>query len=319
MAGGAHANPIAVYAAIAANFVIAIIKFVAAFATGSSAMVSEGIHSLVDTGNQSLLILGVNRSRLPADEGHPFGHGKELYFWGLIVAVVLFGIGGGMSVYEGITHIQHPAELGDPTWNYVVLGIAFVVEGVAWTIALRELLKEIKGDTGIWEAFRTSKDPTIFTVLAEDTAAAAGLVVAAVGVFLAHRFNNPTIDGIASIIIGIILAAVAVFLAYESRGLIVGESAETDIVRGVQQILHDDPAVERVGRLMTMHLGPREILLNADIQFRTDGSGEQLATVVDRVESNIRGQYPRVKHIFLETEMLKQQPKEKSQQETAAT
>jgi hypothetical protein len=179
-------NPTAVYAAIAGNLAIAITKFVAAFASGSSAMLAEAIHSLVDTGNGVLLLLGISRSRKPPDVDHPFGYGKELYFWSLIVAITIFGVGGGISIYEGILHLLHPSELKDPTWNYVVLGIAILFESTVWVIAFREFRAE-QGEEGFWRAIRTSKDPTLFTVLFEDTAALLGLLVALLGTFLAHQ------------------------------------------------------------------------------------------------------------------------------------
>jgi cation diffusion facilitator family transporter len=210
-------KPIAIYGAIASNLIIAIIKFIFAFFTGSSAMLSEGIHSTADTGNQLLLLFGLRQSRIPADEEHPFGHGQELYFWSLIVAIILFSGGGGMSIYEGITHLQHPNELQNPTWNYVVLAVAFIVEGISWSIAYRELLKNKDPEESFWRNLRVSKDPSIFVVFGEDTAALTGLVVAFLGIFLGYQFNSHVPDAIASMIIGLILAAIAVFLAYESK------------------------------------------------------------------------------------------------------
>ena len=297
-------KPIAVYGAAAANGVIAITKFVAAGFTGSSAMAAEGIHSVVDTGNQLLVLFGIRRSKTPADERHPFGYGKELYFWSLIVAMLLFGIGGGMSIYEGIRHFRHPAELGDPTWNYWVLGIALVVESIAWWLALKELLKS-QGERSLWQALRESKDPAVFIVLGEDTAAMLGLIVAFFGVYLGHRFDNPAFDGIASIIIGFILAAVAVFLAYESKGLLIGESADLKVVRGVQEIGRQDEAVEEVAPPLTMYLAPREVLLTLEVDFKNNLSAEEVEQAVDRIEKRIREAYPQIKRIFIEAESLK--------------
>ena len=302
------ANPsgsvVAVYGAIAANFVIAVTKFIAAFLTGSSAMLSEGIHSLVDTGNQLLILLGIKRSKKPADHRHPYGYGKELYFWSLIVAMLLFGIGGGMSFYEGIRHLQHPSPLRDPTWNYIVLGIAVVVEGLAWWIALRELLKT-RGQKSLWQAVRASKDPAIYTVLAEDTAAMLGLIVAFLGVFLGHRFDNPSFDGAASIAIGMVLAAVAVFLAYESKGLLIGESADADVVEHIRKLAQTEPGVERVATPLTMHFSPNQVLLNLDVQFQRDMPASEVMRAVDRMEQNIREAHPQIKRIFIEAETLK--------------
>lgn len=302
------ANPsgstVAVYGAIAANFIIALTKFSAAFLTGSSAMLSEGIHSLVDTGNQLLILLGIRRSKKPADNRHPFGYGKELYFWSLIVAMLLFGLGGGMSFYEGIKHIQHPGPLTDPTWNYVVLAIAVVVEGIAWWIALRELLKT-RGKKSLWHALRASKDPAVYTVLAEDTAAILGLFVAFLGVFLGHRFDNPYFDGGASIVIGVILTAVAVFLAYESKGLLVGESADELVIEHIRRLVTAEPGVERVGAPLTMHFSPDQVLLNLDVQFRRDLPASEVMSAVDRIEQAIRKEHPQIKRIFIEAEALK--------------
>ncbi len=299
-------RPIVVYAAIAANLLIAVSKFGAAFLSGSSAMTAEGIHSVVDTGNEALLLLGLRRSRRPPDAAHPFGHGKELYFWSLIVAVVIFGVGGGMSILEGLLHLLHPSELRDPFWNYVVLGIAFVSEGTSWAIAMRELLRG-KRQGNFWRTLRASKDPSVYTVIAEDSAALAGLLVAFLGVFLSHRLNNHYLDGGASILIGLILAAVALFLAFESRGLLVGESADQDLVRSVREVAAADAAVQRVHDPLTMHFGPREILLNLDVEFRAELSSEELAAAVDRLEAAIHGRHPEIRRIFIEAEALRRQ------------
>lgn len=304
MKSGSTERPITVYGAIVANFVIAVTKFAAGFITGSSAMLSEGIHSSVDTGNQLLLLLGLRQSAKPPDAEHPFGHGPDLYFWSLIVAMLIFGLGGGMSIYEGISHLQHPSELSDPTWNYVVLAVAFVVEGAALGIALRALLHAKRPHEGFWQALRSSKDPTVYTVLAEDAAALSGIVIAAVGVYLAHRFQNPVFDGSASIIIGLVLAAVAVFLAYESRSLLIGESAHSDVVEGIYCLAEEDPGVRQVRRPWTMHFGPHELLLTMEIDFSPDLSAAGVTAAVDRLESRIRQVYPQVKRIFIEAESL---------------
>ena len=229
-----HERPIVVYAAIAANFGIAIAKFVAAALTGSSAMISEGIHSLVDTGNQGLLLLGLRQSRRPPDVEHPFGYGKELYFWSLIVAIVIFGVGGGVSIYEGITHILDPSPLEDPLVNYIVLGLAFVLEGASWVVALREVSSQTTPDEGLVTTIRTAKDPSVITVLLEDSAALVGLMIAAVGIYLSHALEDPRIDGMASLAIGGVLVLVALFLAAEARGLLVGERADPETHRSTQ-------------------------------------------------------------------------------------
>jgi cation diffusion facilitator family transporter len=300
-------RPITVYGAIAANGVIAVSKFAAGIISGSSAMLSEAIHSVVDTGNELLLLLGIHRSKKPADKLHPFGYGQELYFWSLIVAILLFGLGGGMSIYEGISHLRHPAVIRDPTWNYVVLGIAFVAEGTSWAIALRKFLEKRKKGQGLWQALRASKNPAVFVVLAEDSAALAGIVVAFLGVFFGHRLRNPYLDGTASIVIGLILATVAGFLAFESRDLLVGESADADVVRSIRKVARADPAVLDVSRPLTMHLGPGQVLLNLDIEFHPDLSASEITAAVDRLEAGIRKERPSIKRIFIEAESLKGQ------------
>ncbi|MBD2165461.1 cation transporter [Calothrix membranacea FACHB-236] len=292
-----------IYAAMAANLVIAITKFVAAAITGSSAMISEGIHSVVDTTDQLLLLLGLRMSKRPADDSHPFGYGQELYFWTLIVAILIFSIGGGMSIYEGITHLINPTPLEDPKWNYIVLGVAVLFEGSSWTIALKEFLPT-KGDQGFFEAIRNSKDPTVFTVLFEDTAAILGLIVAFLGVLIGHLFDNVYFDGIASIIIGLILAVVAVLLAIESKGLLVGESANPQTIHSIRSLSKTEPEVQEVLRILTMQLAPQEVLLNLEIQFARKLSGEEIASTVDKLEAKIRQQHPEIKQIFIEAKSL---------------
>ena len=292
-----------IFAAIGANFAIAITKFVAAALSGSSAMLSEGIHSLADTGNELLLLLGIHMSQKPADANHPFGRGKELYFWTLIVAMMIFTVGGGISIYQGVTHLLNLKPLKDPTWDYVVLGFSVVFEGFSWKVAFTELLAT-KGEKNFWEAVRTSKDPIVFTVLFEDSAALLGLVVAFFGIFLGHQFQNPAFDGIASIVIGIILAVVAIVLAYESKGLLIGESADIETVNNIRRLAADEPAVERVMRTLTMHLGPDEVLLNLEIHFYIQLSSEEVALAVSRLEETIGTYHPEVKHIFIEAKSL---------------
>jgi cation diffusion facilitator family transporter len=302
---GSHDRPIAVYGAMAANIAIAATKFVVAFASGSSSMLSEGIHSMADSGNQLLLLLGINRSRRPADTLHPFGYGKELYFWSLIVAIILFGIGGGMSIYEGISHIQHPEALSDPTWNYVVLALAALFEGTSFSIALRELLSAPDAGRNIWTEVKRSKDPSVFVVVLEDSAALAGLLLAFLGVFLAHRFSSPIYDGVASICIGVLLGCVAILLAQESRGLLLGESTDPDIVAFVQRVSEDDPDVLAVRRPLTMHMGPRAVLLTMDVSFRADMTSAELSAAIDRLEAVITQDYPEIRRIYIEAQSLK--------------
>jgi cation diffusion facilitator family transporter len=295
-------SKVAIFAAIVANLAIAITKFIAAFFSGSSAMLSEAIHSLVDTGNGALLLVGVRQSRKPYDATHPFGHGKELYFWPLIVAILVFSLGGGMSVYEGITHLLHPHH-GDPTWSYIVLGLAFAFEGVSAFFAFRAFRKEMKG-AGVVKTIRRSKDPTTFTVLFEDSAALAGLIVAFLGILLGDLFDNPYFDGIASIVIGIILATVAVFLAYETKGLLIGEGVDAETLASIRSIAAEDEAVQQVKKSLTMHFGPQEVLLALDVEFKQHLSASDVADAINRVEGAIRARHPEIRHIFIEAKAL---------------
>jgi cation diffusion facilitator family transporter len=299
MASSSPKMKFVIYVAIAGNLAIAFVKFIAAALTGSSAMLSEGIHSLVDTGNQLLLLLGVNRSRKPADSKHPFGYGKELYFWSLIVAIMLFGVGGGMTIYEGVTHILEPRPLEEPFWAYVILGVSMLMEGISWTFAIRALLAE-KGKHSLWQTLRRSYDPSVLTVLLEDTAALIGLMVAFAGIYLAHRFSNPYFDGAASVVIGVILCIVSVILARESKGLLVGEAATPEVVESVTSLALNEPAVVAVNQVLTLVFGPEEVLLNIEAQFVPSLRVSELAKVVSRLEVTIQQYHPRVKRIFIE-------------------
>jgi cation diffusion facilitator family transporter len=300
-------SKVVIVAAVCGNLAVAVTKFVAAAFTGSSAMLAEGIHSLVDTGNGLLLLLGLRLSRRPPDETHPFGHGLELYFWTLIVAILIFAVGGGVSVYEGILHLVHPAPPGNPAWNYAVLGLAAVFEGAAWCFALRGFLA-VKGEKGVWEAVHDSKDPTTFLVLFEDSAALLGLLIAFLGIFLGQLLDAPFLDGLASVLIGLILAAVAAVLAYECRGLLLGESADPKTVDSIRALVEADPAVEHVRRPLTMHFGPEQVLLNLDVQFRRGLSAAEVEAAVDRLETAIRARHPEIKHIFLEADAIRTRP-----------
>jgi len=290
---------IAIYGAIAANVAIAVTKFVVASITGSSAMLSEGIHSAVDTFNGVLLLVGLKLSQRPATPEHPFGHGKELYFWGLIVAVLIFGLGGGLSFYEGVQHVRHPEPLHDPMWSYIVLGAAAVFEGASFAIALRQFLKEA-GDTPFWEALHRSKDPTTYTVLAEDAAALVGLLVAALGIALSHRFDKPELDGAASVVIGLLLAGVAVALVRESRGLLIGEGIRPETARAIRSIALAQPKVRDVGRILSMYVGPDDVLVTMDLDFDEGTAATDAAAAIAATERQVRGRYPMIKRLFIE-------------------
>ena len=294
----------AVYAGIAANLAIAVIKFVAAAITGSSAMLSEGIHSVVDTANGLLLLLGLKRSQLPADVRHPFGYGKELYFWSLIVALFIFGVGGGMSVYEGLHHLQNPPELTDPTWNYIVLAASFLFEGISTLIVYRSFVKP-KPELSFWKAMRVSKDPTAFTVFMENFAALIGLTVAFLGIFLGHLLNNPYLDGVAALIIGLILGLTALILAKETKSLLVGEGADQWTLQDIKRIVISDDAVTDIAAPLTMHFGPDMALLALHLQFEPGLSGTEREAAIARLEAIIQQKYPEIKHIFIEATCLK--------------
>ena len=295
----------AVIAAIVGNLAIAAIKFVAAAFTGSSAMLSEAIHSLVDTGNGGLLLLGAHRSRKPPDATHPFGYSTEIYFWSLVVAILIFALGGGMSVYEGVLHLMNPHHMGNPTWNYVVLGLALIFESASCYFAFKAFRTE-KGKQTVVQTIRGSKDPTTFTVLFEDTAALLGLLVALVGVFLAHQFNQPHFDGLASIVIGLILGVVASVLAYESRSLLIGEGVSPEVMASIREIVTSDPAVSDIKQFLTLHFGPADVLLTMNLRFQKEFTASEVAEVIVGLEEKIRSRFPEINHIFIETESLRQ-------------
>ena len=289
----------AIYGALAANVAIAVTKFVVAGITGSSAMLSEGIHSSVDTFNGLLLLVGLKLSRRPATAEHPFGHGKELYFWSLIVAVLIFGLGGGVSFFEGVQHMRHPEPLRDPMWNYVVLGAAALFEGTSFAIALRQFLREA-GPRPFWQALRLSKDPSTYTVLAEDSAALAGLAVAAAGIALSHHLELPWIDGAASVVIGLLLAGVAVVLIGASRGLLIGEGIQPETARAIRAIALAEPGVRDVGRVLSMYVGPDDVLVTMDLDFDDGTAAADAAVAIAAVERQVRERYPMIKRLFIE-------------------
>ncbi|NQT92145.1 MAG: cation transporter, partial [Lentisphaerae bacterium] len=270
-----------IYAALIGNSLVALTKFVAAVLTGSSAMLSEGIHSVVDTGNQMLLLLGLRRAKRPADDRFPFGHGKEVYFWSFVVALLIFAVGAGVSVYEGIHQLQSPTPITDPYINYIVLGLAMLFEGAALYFALTEFTRA-KGKWGYIEAVQKSKDPTAFVVLFEDSAAMLGLLVAFVGVLLSDLTGNLMFDGLASIVIGLILGGTAIWLAYETKGLLIGESANVAVVEGIRAIVAEFPRVEHVNQVLTMHMGPQFILVNLSVDFADQTPASDLEETIAR-------------------------------------
>jgi cation diffusion facilitator family transporter len=294
---------IAIYGALAANLAIAVTKFIVAGITGSSAMLSEAIHSIVDAGNAVLLLIGTHLSERPPSEQHPFGHGKELYFWSLIVAVLIFGLGGGLSIYEGIQHIQHPVALTDPLWSYAVLGAAAVFEGASLWLALRQLRAQTQGQ-GFWSALHRSKDPTTFTVVAEDGAALAGLLIAAIGVYASHRWNLPVLDGAASVAIGLLLAGVAVLLVRESRGLLIGEGLGQATTDEICRMVRAHECIQSLTRPLSMYIGRHEVLLTLDVKFKPQTSAEAMLQAVEVIERQIRAAFPQILRIYIEARHL---------------
>ncbi len=293
----------AIYAAIGANITVATAKFVAAAFTGSSSMLAEGIHSLVDTANGGLLLLGRRLSRREPDETHPFGYGMEQYFWTLIVALMIFALGGGFSLYGGIERLLNPEPVEHPFWNYAVLLVAALSDGYSWWVAFGQL-RGSRPERSILQAARASKDPSNFTVLFEDSAAVLGVAIAFLGILLSQVLDSSYPDAVASILVGLVLFAVAVLLAYESKLLLVGESADAESVRSIRKLVESDPSVARSGPPLTMHLGPEDVLLNLDIQFHDGQSTADLIDAVDRLERRIREKHPEIRRIFLEIERL---------------
>ncbi len=290
-----------IFAALAGNTLIAITKFIASAFTGSSAMLSEGIHSLVDTGNQGLLLYGMKQAAKPACEEFPFGHGKEIYFWSFVVAIMVFALGAGVSLYGGIKHIIHPVHIEDPIINYIVLALAILFEGAAFFFALKEF-KQVKGQLTYLEAVKQGKDPSMFVVLFEDGAALLGLFVALIGIWLAQATGNAVFDGIASVVIGLILAVTAIVLARETKGLLIGESAEPAIVKAIQEMVDEIDPIEKTNEVLTMHMGPDYILVNVSADFAPEASSDDVEASIAELDKRIKARFPRVKRIFVEAE-----------------
>lgn len=290
-----------IFAALAGNSLIAITKFIAASITGSSAMLSEGIHSLVDTGNQGLLLYGMKQAEKPACEEFPFGHGKEIYFWSFVVAILVFALGAGISFYGGVKHILHPTEIHDVTINYIVLGLAIIFEGAAFAFALKKF-KEVKGQLTYMEALRQGKDPSLFVVLFEDGAALLGLGVALIGIMLTQVTGNSVFDGVASVVIAIILAITAMLLARETKGLLIGESADPEIVKAIHEMVEQIDPIECTNEVLTMHMGPNYILVNVSADFAPDATSNEVESSIAELDKRIKNRFSNVKRIFVEAE-----------------
>lgn len=298
-----------IYAAMVGNGLIAIAKFVGAAITGSSAMLSEGIHSVVDTGNQGLLLYGIARSKRPADEKHPFGYASEIYFWAFIVAILIFSVGAGISIYHGVEKVLHPHVVEDPHINYIILILAMIFEGVAWWIAFKEF-STTRGKKSLFEAVQDSKDPTVFTVLFEDTAAMLGLIVALVGIWLSITLEMPVLDGVASIIIGIILAGTALVLALETKGLLIGEAAAPEIVDEIKSIVSAQKTIIALNEIRSLHRGPNDVLLALSVDYADTVLAGDVEKTNTELELAIKGKFPVVKRLFIEVQSAKDHQEE---------
>ena len=266
-------------------------------------MLSEAIHSLVDTGNGALILLGIRNSRKPPDAEHPFGHGRELYFWTLMVGVFIFGVGGGMSIYEGLTHLTHPSHIEDAKWSYIVLGLSAVFESISWYFGWKAFSKERRG-RGVFEVIHSTKDPTSFSVLLEDSAALIGLVVALLGIFLSQSLHQPYFDGGASIVIGLLLCTIATVMVHESRGLLIGEGVDRKTLDGLRGIVEADEDVAHVQHLHTIYQSPRAVLLAIELRFNDSISAVDIRKAVRRLEANVQARYPEVKYVFFRAESI---------------
>jgi len=297
----ASGNKTIIYAALAGNALISVTKFIASAITGSAAMMAEGIHSLVDTGNQVLLLHGIKKAKAPADARHPLGHGKEIYFWSFVVAILIFALGSGISLYEGWHRTMHPEPVENPMVNFVVLGLAMAFEGVAWWLAYREF-RAFQGRRSLPAAIRAAKDPTTFVVLFEDTAAMLGLAVAAIGLGISAGFDLPIFDGIASLGIGVILALTAVYMAVRTKSLLIGEAAEPEIIEDVQRRAGELESIIAVNEVITLHMGPHFILLNLSVDFNDEVKAGEIEAGIERLTREIRAEHPDVKRVFVEAE-----------------
>ena len=300
----AQGSKMVIYAALVGNGLISITKFIAAGVTGSAAMFSEGIHSVVDTGNQVLLLYGIPRAKKPASPSHPFGHGKEIYFWSFVVAMLIFALGSGISIYEGIHRVLHPEPVTNPLVNYIVLGAAMIFEGFAWWFAYRAFRTQ-QGTRTLVDAVRASKDPIAFVVLFEDSAAMLGLVMAAIGLTLSQVLELPVFDGMASISIGLILGFTAVLLALRTKSLLIGESADPALVEDVRKRASELEAVVAVNEVLTLHMGPNFVLLNVSVDLKDSLPAGKIEEAIDLLTREIRETHPDIKRVFIEAESRK--------------
>ena len=296
-------NHASIYSALIADVLIATVKFIAGARTNSSSMISEGIHSLVDTTNQILLLYGLKRSARPPDKYRPFGYGKELYFWSFIVSILIFGLGGGLSIYQGILHIRKAEPLINPTLNYIVLGFSFLFDGASFTIAIREFNKA-RGNMGFWKAVVNSKDPSSFLVLFEDGAAVFGLVIVFILMLINHAFNMPFLDGVASIFVGLLLVFASFILARESRSLLMGEGIAPETQQKIKQLVEKDAAVTKVGNILSTYESPDEIVLMLIVYFKTELDTEEITDAIERVREGIKKEYKLVEFVIIQPQAM---------------
>lgn len=293
-----------IYSALLANLLIALTKFIAGGLSSSAAMISEGIHSLVDTINQLLLLFGLKQSRKPADALRPFGYGKELYFWSFIVSILIFGLGGGLSIYQGIIHIIHPDELRDPTWNYIVLLVSVIFEGASLYIAYKEFNLS-RGNESFWKAIIRSKNPANFLVLFEDGGAVLGLLIVGICLFIGHEFNLPVLDGLASLLVGLLLVVISVILARESRSLLMGEGIAPETQQKIIKLVQKDSAVIQARHILSTYQSPEEVVLMLIVAFEADLDTEDINKAIIRIRTDIKSHYPFVSFIIIQPEAVK--------------
>lgn len=303
----ASSSKTVVYAAAAGNLLVALTKFFAAWWTGSSAMLSEAIHSVVDTGNQILLLYGMHRAAKSPDAAHPLGYGRELYFWSFIVALMMFTLGAGVAFYEGVAHIANPHAIVDARVSYIVLACAAAFEGTSWFIALREFRKA-KGDLGYFEAVRRSKDPPAFIVLFEDSAALIGLAIAFLGTVSAEYFAMPMLDGMASIGISLVLGSTALVLGHESKGLLIGEPASRSLREAIVSAARRIDGVERAQIVFTVHMAPDQVIAALSLEFRDSLKTLEIEQAIDALERAIHDAHPEVIAIFVKPQAAATQP-----------
>lgn len=294
---------LSIYSALIANLVIAVTKFIAGIASNSSAMIAEGVHSLADTINQLLILFGIRQSKKPPDALRPFGYGKELYFWSFIVSIIIFGLGGGVSVYQGVMHIRQPEMPGDLTWNYVVLAVSFLFEGSSLVIAARAFNATRKGQSW-WQAVKRSKDPAGFLVLFEDGAAVLGLSVVAICLYMGHRFHLPWLDGLASLLVGILLVAVSFILARESRSLLMGEGLSAATGQSISAMVQQDAAVDKTVHILSTYQSPEEVLLMLIVAFKPTLDTTAINDAIIRIRARVKQEFSFVRFIIIQPEIF---------------